>query len=69
MKIIIVGNGKVGYAIANSLAQEDHDIIMVDASTSGPAESGKHHGRAVRGGQRRQHQRAGSRPASATPIW
>ena len=34
MKIIIVGNGKVGYAIANSLAQEDHDIIMVDASTS-----------------------------------
>ena len=23
MKIIIVGNGKVGYAIANSLAQED----------------------------------------------
>ena len=34
MKIIIVGNGKVGYAIANSLAQEDHDITMVDASTS-----------------------------------
>ena len=34
MKIIIVGNGKVGYAIANSLAQEDHDIVMVDASTN-----------------------------------
>ena len=34
MKIIIVGNGKVGYAIANSLAQEDHDIVMVDANTA-----------------------------------
>ena len=34
MKIIIVGNGKVGYAIANSLAQEDHDIVMVDANTN-----------------------------------
>ena len=34
MKIIIVGNGKVGYAIANSLAEEDHDIVMVDANTN-----------------------------------
>lgn len=34
MKVIIVGNGKVGYAIANSLAEEAHDIIIVDASTS-----------------------------------
>ncbi len=33
MKIIIVGNGKVGCAIANSLAEEDHDIIIVDANT------------------------------------
>ncbi len=30
MKIIIVGNGKVGYAIASQLAGEHHDIVMVD---------------------------------------
>jgi len=30
MKIIIVGCGKVGYAIAGQLAQEKHDIVMVD---------------------------------------
>ena len=30
MKIIIVGNGKVGYAIASQLAGERHDIVMVD---------------------------------------
>ena len=30
MKIIIVGCGKVGYAIARQLAQEKHDITMVD---------------------------------------
>ncbi len=34
MKIIIVGNGKVGYAIAWQLAVEDHDIIIVDKSPS-----------------------------------
>ena len=32
MKIIIVGNGKVGYAIASQLAGEHHDITMVDSS-------------------------------------
>jgi len=30
MKIIIVGNGKVGYAIASQLSREKHDIVMVD---------------------------------------
>ena len=30
MKIIIVGCGKVGYAIAAQLTQERHDIVMVD---------------------------------------
>ena len=30
MKIIIVGCGKVGYAIAGQLTQEKHDIVMVD---------------------------------------
>lgn len=32
MKIIIVGNGKVGYAIAKQLSGESHDITMVDRS-------------------------------------
>lgn len=32
MKIIIVGNGKVGYAIAQTLSQEGHDITLVDDS-------------------------------------
>ena len=31
MKIIIVGNGKVGYAIASQLVGEHHEIMMVDA--------------------------------------
>ena len=30
MKIIIVGCGKVGYAIAQQLTQEKHDITVVD---------------------------------------
>lgn len=30
MKIIIVGNGKVGYAIACQLAGENHEIVVVD---------------------------------------
>ena len=34
MKIIIVGNGKVGYAIASQLAGERHDIVMVDDSAA-----------------------------------
>ncbi|MBE6990670.1 MAG: Trk system potassium transporter TrkA [Ruminococcaceae bacterium] len=34
MKIIIVGNGKVGYAIAREMAKENHDIVMVDSATA-----------------------------------
>ena len=30
MKIIIVGNGKVGYAIARQLSSEGHDLTIVD---------------------------------------
>lgn len=30
MKIIIVGGGKVGYTLAQQLATEDHDIILID---------------------------------------
>ena len=32
MKIIIVGNGKVGYAIARQLSSEGHDLTVVDKS-------------------------------------
>lgn len=34
MKIIIVGDGKVGLALMESLAVEDHDIVMVDNDAS-----------------------------------
>jgi trk system potassium uptake protein TrkA len=34
MKIIIVGNGKVGFAIAQTLSQEGHDITIVDENVS-----------------------------------
>ncbi len=34
MKIIIVGNGKVGYAIAAEMAKENHDIVMVDSAAA-----------------------------------
>ena len=34
MKIIIVGNGKVGFAIAQTLSQEGHDITIVDGSAT-----------------------------------
>lgn len=30
MRIIIVGDGKVGYAIAEHLVQENHDVVIVD---------------------------------------
>ena len=34
MKIIIVGCGKVGYAIASQMALEKHDVVMVDGSAA-----------------------------------
>ena len=30
MKIIIVGDGKVGYTLAEQLARENHDITIID---------------------------------------
>ncbi len=30
MKIIIVGDGKVGYTLAEQLSQEDHDLVVID---------------------------------------
>jgi len=34
MKIIIVGVGKVGYAIARQMADEHHDLVLVDENTA-----------------------------------
>ena len=34
MKIVIVGGGKVGYAIAGQLSVEHHDIVLVDGSAA-----------------------------------
>lgn len=30
MKVVIVGNGKVGLALTKELAQENHDVILID---------------------------------------
>ena len=30
LKIIIVGDGKVGYALAEHLSQEEHDVTVID---------------------------------------
>lgn len=30
MKIIIVGDGKVGYSLAENLSKEKHDVIVID---------------------------------------
>ena len=30
MKIIIVGAGKIGFALAEQLGQEGHDIVVID---------------------------------------
>lgn len=32
MKIIIIGNGKVGYALARQLSGEEHDLVLIDKS-------------------------------------
>ena len=58
MKIIIVGCGKVGYAIAGQLTQEKHDIVMVDNEI---AHLSRADGCYVRPRQRRVHQRPDGR--------
>ena len=32
MKIVIVGAGKVGYALADQLCRENHDVTIIDSS-------------------------------------
>lgn len=31
MKVVIVGDGKVGYALTEQLAREDHDVVVIDS--------------------------------------
>lgn len=30
MKIVIIGGGKIGFSLAEELANENHDIVLVD---------------------------------------
>ena len=31
MKIVIVGGGKIGFSLAEELAAEKHDIVVIDS--------------------------------------
>lgn len=33
MKIIIIGCGKVGYALAEELTEEKHEVTIIDSSS------------------------------------
>ena len=32
MKIMIIGNGKVGYTLARQLSGENHELVLIDRS-------------------------------------
>ena len=32
MKIVIVGDGKVGYTLTHQLLEEGHDIVVIDSN-------------------------------------
>lgn len=32
MKIVIIGDGKVGYKLARQLSADDYDIVMIDSN-------------------------------------
>lgn len=32
MKIVIIGDGKVGYKLARSLSAEDYDVVLIDSN-------------------------------------
>ena len=34
MKIVIVGDGKVGFALAQQLSKEGHDLVLIDSNKS-----------------------------------
>ena len=57
MKIIIVGVGKVGYAIAEQMTGENHDIVIVDPVSYTHLDVYK-----------RQPQRPAARPWRAPPL-
>ena len=33
MKIIIIGDGKVGYSLAENLSKENHDVTIIDKNS------------------------------------
>ena len=39
MKIVIIGDGKVGYKLAKQLSEEDYDIVMIDSNAKKLKES------------------------------
>lgn len=39
MKIVIIGDGKVGYKLAKQLSEEDYDIVMIDSNAKKIKES------------------------------
>ena len=34
MKIVIVGNGKIGFSLSHQLSKEGHDIVIIDSKNS-----------------------------------
>ena len=32
MKIVIIGDGKVGYKLAKALSAEDYDVVLIDSN-------------------------------------
>ena len=64
MRIIIIGNGKVGYTLAKQLSGENHDLVLIDKNAEALANAEGRIGYSVRGGQRSLHPRAPGGPAS-----
>ncbi len=41
MKIIIIGDGKVGYSLADNLSKEDHDVTIIDKNSEALKKAGE----------------------------
>ncbi len=58
LKVVIVGNGKVGFSLAEQLVREKHDVTIVDMRED-PPPGLRRAGRHVRPGQRRLRRHTG----------
>ena len=47
MKIVIIGDGKVGHKLAKQLSEENYDVVMIDHNQGRLQESGQFFGCAV----------------------